>query len=1858
MGKFYKILNTKVFFFLLILLPILFGCSEESKKTAVKQSSEKLNITEVSSEMSKYVSAFTAGEISKKSRILVRFATELAEDDQVGKIITDSPVEFSPSIKGEFSWKDKRTIEFTPAEDLEQGESFTANINVAKLYETVPKKFRIIQFNFRVKPSQLKIEFEPLMAANNHSIELQKLKGRIISTDFEDEEKIEKVLQISEKNNELEIIWTHLDDKLTHIFQVENIKRGKRDKRIKARWNADFMNLDFKGSRNIMVYKLSTFKFLKAEAKSDPERHIVVSFSDPLKQDQMLDGLIHIKGQKLKYVVDGNLVKLYPTGKNFFTGNLIVNVEPGIQNAVGDKIAVKSKSELKYKEIKPQVRLTRKGTIAPNSSKIFFPFQAVNLSAVDVQVVKIYEKNINQFFQVNNHNGERELYRVGKIILEKKIELDEENKLNLRKWNNFSFDLSKFVNLDAGAIYEVSVGFKMDYSLYPCSAKITGEEEREISSFRKMRIPGEESHWDYYDHRWKYRWDDRQNPCHIAYYGSHRAVRRNIFASDLGLIAKGNENGEYNFIVTDINTTQPLSGVEIEVFSYQNKLIKTLTTDSEGFAKVKLRDKPFLIIAKKGKQKGYLKLIDGRSLSLSRFDVAGKVLHKGIKGFLYGERGVWRPGDEMFLTFILEDPDKVLPEKHPLSFDLIDSRGKLVKRIITTDGVNNFYSFHVKTDKDAPTGNYRAIVKVGGAEFTKIIKVETIKPNRLKINFDLGKEFLVQGDKASKASLEVKWLHGAVAKNLDAKIEVSLSPAKTVFDKYSNYSFDNPAARYESHRVNVFEGKIDEKGFAKVNINVDASENAPGMLNAKFLCKVFEPGGSFSRDQFTVPFHPYSVYAGLNLPEGDKKRGMLLTDKKHEISIVTIDPSGKPVKRKGVEVNVYKISWKWWWDHSNEDLSNYNVKSSKKVISSQKINTDSNGKGTAVLKIKYPDWGRYLVMVSDKAGHTAGKVVYVDWPGWAGRPQSKQPGGATMLSFTAEKEKYKVGEEIKLQIPSSEGGRALISLETGSNVIKSYWTETKKGMTEFTFRATEEMAPNIYAHVTLLQPHAQTKNDLPIRMYGVLPVSVEDPETKLNPQIEMPEVLRPEETFSVNVSETDGKPMTYTLAIVDEGLLDLTRFKTPDPWKNFYSRAALKVKTWDIFDEVIGLSGREFDHLLAVGGDGEGAEDGESQVNRFKPVVKFLGPFNLGKGESKTHKIEMPMYVGSVKTMVVAGDKGAYGKTSKATPVKRPLMLLGTLPRVLAPTEELEFFLTLFAMEDNIKDVKVSIETDDLIQIRGEKSKSVRFDEPGDKLVSFPIKVNPEIGIAKVKAIARSGLEKAEYNFSIEIRNPNPPVTVVENKLLKPDEKWEFNAERVGIKGTNSGTLEVTSIPPFNLEGRLKYLIRYPHGCIEQTTSAVFPQLFLGNLLELSDDKKTRISQNIKAGIERLAKFQIADGGLGYWSGADKADEWGTSYAGHFMLEAEKLGYSLPEGFKAKWINFQTERAEDWVGKYRRSELMQAYRLYLLALVGNPSYGSMNRFREMNPKNNVAGWLLAASYYISGQIEVAKRMIKNLSTDIPQYEELSYTYGSSLRDKAIILMVMDIMKEDEKTFVMSEYIARKLNEQRWYSTQTTGFSLMAIAKYSGSVNSPLSFSYKLNGKQMNIELQKPVEQINLDLEKNKNIQIEISNKSEKRIYAKIIRQGIPQVGKEYDAENNIKMIVKYKTEEGELLDPANIEQGTDFIAEVTVKNPGKLGDYKELALTQIFPSGWEIHNSRMYLSEENSYDIPEYQDIRDDRVYTYFDLKKNESKTFAIRLNAGYSGRFYLPPVYVEAMYKNSINCRKRGLWVDVYKKK
>jgi uncharacterized protein YfaS (alpha-2-macroglobulin family) len=1810
---------------------------------------------------SEYISSYTAGMVPSGSYLRIVLAQETADSANIGQESSVKLFDFSPSIKGKVFWLDRKTVEFRPDNRLSSGQVYEASFQLSKLM-TVPDELKNFVYTFQVIPQNFETSVDNIKPYVKTELTRQKIEGVLTTADFAENEQVEKMLAALQESKSLKVTWIHGPDGKQHNFIVEDVVRKGTTSKVNLTIKGDVIGIDRNDEQEIEIPALGDFKLMNAKVVQNPSQYVVLQFSDPLKEKQNLQGLVTIAGlASLDFDIHDNEIWVYPPVRQ--TGSKTIQIEPGVRNILDYKMSKATSWEVEFEQLKPEVKITGKGVILPSTDGLVLPFEAVNLRAVDVEITKVYENNVLQFLQVNELSGYQELRRVGKKIVKKTIALDNSGVTDLGKWNRFTLDISTLINSEPGAIYQVKLSIKKSYSTYFCDGEEGGEEElQQITEEGEGDYNYYEDGYyddDYYYYGNDYDWEQRDNPCHSSYFTSQRTVRRNILASDLGLLAKKGSDGSTMIFVTDLKTAQPLSGVQVELFDFQQQIIGSATSGSDGKAVINTKEKPFVLVAKNGVQRGYLTLNDGNSLSLSNFDVSGEVVQKGLKGFLYGERGVWRPGDSLYLSFILEDKNKLLPAAHPVVLELQNPQGQVVNRLVRSSSENGFYNFTTATKPDAPTGNWTARVKVGGTEFNQTIKIETVKPNRLKINLDFGVERITSENVSG--TLDVKWLHGAPGRNLKAEFEVILAKAPTQFSKYPDYIFEDPAREFESESQPVFAGSTNSEGKATVHAALTSSYEAPGFLNAIFKGKVFEESGNFSIDRFSVPYYPYDSYVGIRLPKGEKYSGILYTDSTHKIDVATLDIDGNGVS-KNVELSIYKLNWRWWWDNGDDNIANYVESSYSKLIKSGTIST-TNGKGSWNFQIK-SDWGRYFVRACDpESGHCTGKIIYVDEPGWYSRSRGDDSrGGATMLSFSSDKPSYNIGEKVSLTIPGSGQGRALVSVETGSKVLQTYWVETQQGETKFSFDALPEMAPNIYVHVSLLQPHSQTVNDLPIRLYGVTAIRIEDPATHLEPQISMPNVLEPGEKVSIKISEKEGRKMTYTVAMVDEGLLDITRFKTPDAWNRFYAREALGVRTWDLYDDVMGAFGARLERLLAIGGDEYlKAKDDDERANRFKPVVKFFGPFTIDKRDTKTHTFIMPQYIGSVKTMVVAGYEGAYGKAEKTSPVRKPLMVLATLPRVLGPEEIVKLPVTLFTQEKSIRNVKVDVKITGSVTITGSASQSVTMNANGDMTIDFDLAVKGEVGVAKVEVTATSGNFKGTDVIEIEVRNPNLPVTRITEALLDVGKTWDGAITPFGIAGTNSGILEVSSIPPVNMGSRLRYLLQYPYGCIEQTTSSVFPQLYVDQVKVLTGEEKTSIQRNITAGIERLKSFVTRDGGFAYWPGGENSDSWGTSYGGHFLVEAEAKGYFVPTDMMKRWKKYQKNKALEWrrSNEYYNSDLMQAYRLYTLALSGSPELGAMNRLREMGNLPSTAAWMLASAYSKAGQSEAAKKLVANLSAVVKPYRELGYTYGSDLRDKALILETLSLLGDRTKGFeILKEISASLSNQNTWMSTQEVAYCLKAVATFAGSEKrGDLKFSYTLNGKNVTTSTELPIAQIAVPIDGVKKGSVKVVNNGTGILYARLMLEGTPARGAEEDTESNLNLSIVYKDKDGKVVDPTKLQQGQEFVAEVTVTHPGVRSGYENMALAQVFPSGWEINNLRLDGTEEVlASGTFTYQDIRDDRVYTYFDLRRNEKKVFKISLTASYAGAFYLPAISCEAMYDRSIYARKKGQPVEIVK--
>lgn len=1856
-------------FFLLLMIVSFSSCTRTQKDIIP------------SAEYAPYINAYTGGVISQNSTIRIELTHEQPMVD-LNNELKENPFSFSPSLKGKAYWVSNNTIEFVPEEGtLKPGSLYECTFQLGKFVE-VDKKLKEFNFSFRVQERNFTLSIEPLPITDAQPDEIN-IKGEICFSDIVKKEEVEKILTVKDGNNKsypVEIIPT--DNLTRYQFCINQVPRDTEDYQLTITANGSPARIDQTQSEEVLIPAKDSFRFLSATRIDEPENGIEVVFSAPLSDTQDLKGLIEIPELSSSvFQIKENRVFIYFEANQL--SKLTLNIHEGVKSSQGKTLGTSHSISFSEINLKPQVEMLTTTAILPDSKSLIIPFRAVNLYAVDLSVIRIFENNVLMFMQTNSLASANELRRSGRLVYKKTLWLGKDTSKDIHNWENYSIDLAGLIRQEPGAIYRVILSFRQEYSAYPCG----GVDNQEIKFADNntpdglMKVSGsalseaDEAVWDtpeaYYYYNggtmdWSvYRWKERDNPCHPSYYmNSDRAAACNVFASNLGMIVKRNSLNKLWIAVSNILDTNPVGKAQVTVYNFQLQPIGKGETNGEGFVEISSKGTPFIVVAEAEKQKAYVRVVDGEEQSVSRFDVGGKEIQKGLKGFIYGERGVWRPGDTLHISFILEDREKRIPDKHPVALEIYNPKGQFYTKMISTQGMNGFYTFDVPTQAGDPTGLWNAYIKVGGTTFHKGLRIETIKPNRLKINLTLPK-ILQSTDKNVTVPLASAWLTGATASKLKAKVEMSLSKVNTQFKNYGQYIFNDPATDFTTIKTDVFDGILNAEGKAGVTLKVPAATNAPGMLNATFTTRVFEPGGDASIYTQSIPFSPFVSYVGINLNQPKGK--YIETDKDHVFDVVTVNSQGQPVNRSNLEYKIYRISWSWWWENSDESFGTYINNSSITPVASGKLQT-SGGKTTFKFRVDYPSWGRYLVYVKDKdSGHATGGTIYVDWPESRGRSNKTDPSGIKMLTFSLDKESYEIGETATAIIPAAAGGRALVSIENGSSVLHREWIEvTNEGDTKYTFEITPEMAPNVYLHISLLQPHAQTINDLPIRMYGIAPVFVTNRQTVLQPQIQMPEVLRPETDFNVTVSEKSGKPMTYTLAIVDDGLLDLTNFKTPDPWNEFYSREALGIRTWDMYDNVLGASAGAYSSLFSVGGDAT-LKPADAKANRFKPVVKFIGPFYLEKGRQQTHTLKLPMYVGSVRAMVVAGQDGAYGNAEKTAFVRTPLMLLSTLPRVLSIQEEITVPVNVFAMEKQVKNVTVSLQASGGgVQIEGSHQQSLTFNRPGDQLVFFTLKTGNKTGKATIKLTASGGGQQTKETIEIEVRNPNPIVTLRSSEWIETGQNKELSYQLGSLSANNQIKLEVSRIPSVDISRRFDFLYNYQHHCTEQLTSKALPLLFIAQFKTIDTREAEKIKANVQEAIRQIYARQLPNGGFVYWPGNAVADEWISSYTGMFLTLAQEKGYAVHANVLNKWKRFQRAAAQNWrmpqeANNWQQwqSELQQAFRLYTLALAGVPEYGAMNRMKEQPGLSIQAKWRLAAAYALTGKMKPAEELVYNAETTVIPYSSMNQIYGSSDRDEAMILETLLLMNRERDALQQAKVVSKNLSQENWFSTQSTAFALMAMGRLAEKLSGSLDFTWTWNGKQ-----QPAVKSAKAVFEKEistspKSGTVAVKNQGKGALSVDLITRTqllndtLPAIS------DNLRMDIRYASMDGKPMSVNDIRQGTDFTAIASISNTSGTTDYTNLALTHIIPSGWEVYNERMTVPEAEPQETTDssgnvsgqytYQDIRDDRVLTYFNLRRGETKIFTIRLQATYAGNFILPAVQCEAMYDVNVQARSKA---------
>jgi len=1767
---------------------------------------------------------FTSGAIAKGEPIVVRFKGAEVMKVKYGEELPAKAFNFKPSLKGKAVWIDENTVGFQ-YDDIDPNQNYTCDFRISDFVEV--NEAEPLQFGFAVRRQNFS-----LVGSYPVCVEADKM-GYILRVAFVNpiEDDVEQIVDASTKKN-YTVTSTALGTNLYDI-EIQGINRKDAEYTLKVTLDGAAIEANKSTTYELPIYAKDDFKPVQFNVDNNLGQGTLY-FSQPLKQGQNLNGFINFNC-KIGYRSDiqDNKVTFYfdkTSVYSYYLDEMEMTVASGIRSANDQVLQEEAKFDFNLTDYEPKVRWTDDGVIIPNVDETTVYFDAVCLNSVTLRIIRIFDDNILSFLQDNELNETYGVRKAGR--LEKKIRLQIDNPYPTQ-WKTFPIVLSDYIKVEPGAMYQLSLDFgPADYTF--------ASEEMKAEESDNAKI--EADFWDGQrsDYK-KFRYDGNWGDPNGYYFYNYVEQRKNIVVSDLAVTAKMGRNDVVDVFVYRISDAMPASGAQVTAYSFQKVELAKGSVDGNGYARLQCANRPAFVVAtdRKG-SKSVLKLTDGNSLSYSRFDVSGESIDKGVSGFAYTNRGVWRPGDEIQINLMLNDLENALPENYPVVLEITDATGRLYAKQVNTKPVNDIYCFRVQTNVSDETGLWLARFKVGNNVITKNLRVETVKPNRLEIKFDLPEVISLSNN--DRVALTSKWLNGMKANGLKAEVDVVVRGGQTSFKNFKNYTFVNETQSFEPQEVSLFSGKLNSEGVADVGFGPLKDVYASQMMNGTFTVKVFEQGGDFSIASFRTQISPYSRYVGVELPEVTAKYGSYYdTNKDWTFNIAMVSEDGTTYKPTvQLEYALYRLDSYWWWSSEDEwTLQRYATGTYKAPVENGTLTCN----GTTSVKFNIPDdkWGSYLFVVNDKqGGNMFAKVISFDW----GYGHSSSASGApAQLSMKATADSYQVGEKIVVTFPANEQAKALVTVEANDKVMQTMLVDNlgKEGKVEIV--ATDEMIPNVYVYVALIQPH-DANNDMPIRLYGVVPVKVENKKLQLQPNIAVPETANTKKTLEVKVSEANKQAMTYTLAIVDEGILGLTNFSTPNPYGYFNSKQALSVRTWDNYASVVDAFSGELGSVYAIGGDGIINQE-VTLDNRFKAYAVTLGPFELKAGETNTHSFEVPQCSGALRFMVVAkGNAKAFGSAEKRMTVVDPITLYASAPRVVAPGDELNLKVQVQAPTMKNKTLQVKFDNKNLEPV-GTLPTTVQIDGNGEGIVAVRTSIPKTLGNAELKLLVTGDGYTAESSTLMPIRMPNAERRNTITKEVEAGQTVTVPFELAGMEGTQHGNITISSLLPVDLFGRLDYLMDYPHGCLEQTTSKAFPQLYLNYFVQLDDKDKENMKNNIEAAITNLNNYRKSDNSMTNWVGGNYTDPWTEIYALHFLVEANKQGFNVPQYFLDGLLNYQANRAKQWKNNpdYKQGETIQAYRLFVLALAGKAEMGAMNRFKEIDMNYSLTKALAAAAFALTGKTTIAQNLL-------PAFEEGKsmsdyYTsFGSRTRDLAFYTYVQMLCDVDAQTVQNNINTAcRMLSSNRWMDTQTTAFSLFVLGKYAEKMNvanTNLSATVKVNGEERTLNANMASVGFGFTPKLGGNT-VEIKNNTNQKMIANLFTKTSVAEYDMNESGNFITMSVSYFDKNGNAVNPANLAVGTDVRVQMTVNNPSEY-QVTELALSYYLPSGWELVNERVN-GEMTGNEGAKHIDLRDDRAYFYFDLMPRSKKTFTLKVNATYEGNYMIPAVRCEDMYNNEI---------------
>ncbi|MES1217034.1 MAG: MG2 domain-containing protein [Bacteroidota bacterium] len=1753
------------------------------------------------------------GEVPQLGNLIFRFSSSMVKDSMLNVWDSTDYISFEPKIAGRFRWENPDQLVFSPAEPLLPATSYKATIKSAVLrfskYNSV-KGGDDISFH---TPDLTLDNSQITWIGENSTAAIPRLdlffNYRINPDDLKERMRIE----IDGKNAAFTMVTKSADNKISVNFN------------------------DLKPEDKDLSAKLTIDKGLKPEsgnnATADP---ITTSLTVPSPYSLAIlniepehdgsDGTVNvITSQQLSIEGLKTFVKFDPeinfstesTDNGFILRSDKFDVEKsysltiakGLRGKIGGILKEDYNGSVAFGELEAAINFTSsKSVYLSKKGGKNVEVQITNVPKVKLVISKIYENNL--------------------LMAQRYDYYPQETKASYASNNDDEYEGDYYSDNSSDAtVGDVIYEKEIDTRSLPKSA---GGRLLNLSEF-----------------------EDRLPDFKGIYHVMIRSTKdywvkdsRYISLSDLGLIAK--EGQDKIFVFTNsLKTATPVDGVNISVYAANNQLIGTGATNSEGVAEVSYSKKEFngfkpaMIIAKTADDFNYLPF-NNTKVNTSRFEIGGKRNNpSGLDAFVYAERDIYRPGEKINFSIILRGNEWETPGDIPLKMKFLMPNGKELKSFRKNLNEEGSLEGNIDIATSAITGSYTLEVYTSNDVLlaSKNFSVEEFVPDRIKVNTKLDKIFLRPGESANLSINAINFF-GPPAANRNYETEIQVKQKVFLPEKFIGYDFslDNQKTFFDKE---VKEGKTDAEGNASINYAVPTIYANTGVLQTNFYTTVFDETGRpvsraatvdiFTQDVFFGIKREWFYYFPLNQPV--------------KIQLTAVNKDGNTTSSTA-RVEVIKHEYRTVLTKSGSYFRYESQKEDKLMIENQ-VTVGNNTPYSYIPRSP----GDYEIRIYRPGANAYVSKSFYSYGSWGGNNTSFEVNNEGNIDIALDKKSYLAGENVTALFKTPFSGRMLVTMETDHVVSYQYVDVSSSRNASVDLKLTADHLPNVYITATLIKPHEVS--DIPLTVaHGFQNVKVEEKSRKIPVTIVAKKAVRSKTHQKVTVK---AEPNSYvTLAAVDNGILQVSDFKTPDPYNYFYQKKALEVTAYDLYPL---LFAEVRARLSSTGGDGD--LEMNKRVNpmpakRIKLVSYWSGIKKANGSGDVDFEFDIPQFSGELRLMAVSYKGKNFGGSDNTMTVADPIVISTALPRFLSPGDTVNVPVTLSNTTDKATTVTAGLNVEGPLKIVGGNNQSVTLNAKSEGRSIFKVVASPNIAVGKITVTVNGMGEKFTDATEISVRPPSTLQKVTGSGSIAGGSSQKINIGLSDfIPGSTNYSLVISRSPALELGEQLRYLVQYPYGCTEQTVSAAFPQLYYGDLadlMQLNKQNKVNANTNIIEAIRKIKMRQLYNGAVTLWDNEGTEDWWATIYSAHFLLEAKKAGFDIDNSLLSTmlgYISTKLKNKETIIYYYNRNQNRKiapkevAYGLYVLALAGQTNVPAMNYYKA-NPSILAldSRYLLSAAYATAGDKKSFTVMLPSSFTGEESVAQTGGSYYSDIRDEAIALnALIDVDPGNAQIPIMAKHVSDKLKSRYWLSTQERAFAFLALGKLARGANrSDATAEIKMNGK---VVAKADGGQWKGDMAALKGTNIEITTKGNGRLYYYWQAEGINASGAYKEEDSYLKVRRRFYDRFGNAITGNSFKQNDLIIIGITLEKSYS-GSVDNVVITDLLPAGFEIENPRTKeipgMDWIKDVATPTALDVRDDRIHFFIDAN-NIKQTYYYAVRAVSPGNYKMGPVSADAMY-------------------